>query len=365
MKIVALILVSLLLFSCSKNNDNPTGLNNSSGIITTIAGTGIQGYSGDGGLATLAEITSPNDVAVDIYGNIYIVADMRIRKISGNTGIITTVAGSATLGIGGDGGPATSAGLSYASSVAVDTFGNLYIAETAVNIIRKVTASTGIITTIAGDGTGGYAGDGGQAILAKLGNPICVALDDFGNIYIADQGNMCIRKITVSTGIITTIAGNGVDGYSGDGDQATLAELSHPISVAVDGLENIYITDSGNSRIRKITASTGIITTIAGNGVSGYSGDGGLASSAKIFTGGITVDTSGNVYIADGIRIRKIAASTSIISTLAGNGNWGYSGDGGKATLAEFNQAVTLDVDASGNIYISDRNNNRIRKVNK
>ena len=220
-------------------------MNSTTGIITTIAGNGIAGYSGDGGLATNAELNNPYGVAVDSNGNIYI-ADTnnnRIRKVNSTTGIITTIAGNGTAGYSGDGGLATNAELYYPYGVAVDSNGNIYIADTYNNRIRKVNSTTGIITTIAGNGTAGYSGDGGPATNAQLNYPYGVAVDSSGNIYIADTDNNRIRKVNSTTGIITTIAGNGNPGYSGDGGPATNAELYDPSGVAVDSNGNIYIAD--------------------------------------------------------------------------------------------------------------------------
>ena len=336
--------------------------------ITTLAGNGTQGYSGDGGLATSAELSAPDGVAVDTGGNIYIgdLGNNRIRKVTVSTGDISTVAGDGTGGYSGDGGPATKAELSSPEGVAVDHAGNIYIADHTNSRIRKVTVSTGIITTVAGDGTTGYSGDGGLATKAELCAPEDVTVDSAGNIYIADSCNNRIRKVTVSTGIITTVAGDGKGGYSGDGGQATSAELSDPIGVGLDTANNIYIGDFSNNRIRKVTVSTGIITTVAGDGKGGYSGDGGPATSAELdFPGGVEVDPAGNIYIADygNSRIRKVTALTGFISTVGGDGTAGYSGDGGAATAAELNIPPALALDAVGNIYVADRGNNRIRAI--
>jgi sugar lactone lactonase YvrE len=215
-------------------------------------------------------------------------------------GHIASQAGNGVLGYSGDGGPAASAEFSSPTGVAVDSSGNLYIVDADNNRIRKVTASTGIITTVAGNGTAGYSGDGGAATSAELDTPFGVAVDASGNLYIVDVNNDRIRKVTASTGIITTVAGNGTWGYSGDGGTATSAELFSPFGVAVDASGNLYIADSGNNRIRKVTASTGIITTVAGNGTAGSTGDGGAASSAELsYPTGVVVDSLGNFYIAD------------------------------------------------------------------
>jgi len=350
------------------------------GIISTVAGNGTGGYvsAQDGGTATSAEIDNPNGVAVDGAGNLYIADDFnqRIRKVTAATGIITTVAGngtqcttSATTGCL-DGGAATSAKLYTPSGVAVDGAGNFYIADENDMLIRKVTAATGIITTVAGNGSFGYSGDNGAATSAKLQNPTGVAVDSAGNLYIADEYNHRIRKVAAATGIITTVAGTSTGGYvaAQDGGAATSAELYYPNGIAVDGAGNLYIADSSNNRIRKVTAVTGIITTVAGNGTGGYSGDTGAATSAELhYPTGCVVDGAGNLYIADtdNHRIRMVAAATGIITTVAGNGTGGYvsAQDGGGATSAELNNPTGVVVDGAGNLYIADSTNNRIRKV--
>jgi len=339
-----------------------------SGVINTIAGNGTAGYSGDNGAALNAELQYPSCVAVDSKWNVYI-ADYynnRIRKIAASTGVITTVAGNGTAGYSGDGGAATSAELNYPSCVAVDGAGNIYIADTSNNRVRMVAASTGIITTIAGNGGYGYGGDGGAATSAYLGLPSGVAVDTCGNIYIADTGNNRVRKVAESTGTISTAAGNGTAGYSGDGGTATSAELNYPNGIAVDSSCNFYIADTSNERIRKVTISTGVITTVAGNGTVGYSGDGGAATSAELgYPMGVAIDSYGNIYIGDSNnnRIRKVAVSSGTISTVAGNGVQGYTGDGGAATSAEMNGPEGVAVDSSANVYIADEGNSRIRAV--
>jgi uncharacterized protein (TIGR03437 family) len=335
------------------------------GIITTVAGNGSPGYSGDGGPATGAQLACPWGVAVDGSGNLYL-ADTgyyRIRKVAA-AGTITTVAGNGRqYAYSGDGGPATSAQLALPYGAAVDGSGNIYIADWDDNAIHRVAAATGIITTVAGNGSGGYSGDGGPATSAQLSGPAGVAADGSGNIYIADEYNNVIRKVAAATGIITTVAGDGTQGYSGDGGPATGAQLGVPLGVAVDGSGNLYIADSLYNRIRKVTAATGIITTVAGGG-SAYPGDGGPATSARVFPSGVAVDGSGNLYIAEfyGSVIRKVTAATGIITTVAGNGTPGYSGDGGPASSAQLDQPQGVAVDGSGNLYIAD-NNAAIRKV--
>jgi hypothetical protein len=330
----------------------------SNGVITTIAGNGFLGYSGDGGPAPSAELNQPFGVAVDASGNVYI-ADSEnyvVRKVS--NGVITTFAGNGAYPavFSGDNGPATNAVLGLPFSVAVDRSDNVYIV--AGGVIRKV--SNGVITTFAGVyGTTGYAGDNGPATSATFDYPTSVAVDASGNVYLADMDNNAIRK--VSNGAITTFAGNGTSGYSGDHGPPAAAELNHPNGVAVDTLGNVYIADSGNGRIRKV--SNGAIATIAG-GASVSFGDNGPAASAALYQpGGVAVDASGKVYIADTFdnAIRKV--SNGVITTFAGNGTFGYSGDNGPATSAALNEPYGVAVDASGNVYIADTNNTVIRKV--
>jgi uncharacterized protein (TIGR03437 family) len=283
--------------------------------IYTLAGNGTQGFSGDNGPATGAELFQPLGVALDSAGNVYVAdsSNNRIRKVS--NGVITTVAGNGTPGFSGDGGPATSTGVYGPSGVALDSAGSLYIADAGNNRIRKV--SNGVITTVAGTGGwGGDGGDGGPATSAQLFVPAGVALDSAGSLYIADAGNNRIRK--VSNGVITTVAGNGTLGYSGDGGPATNAQLYGPEGVAVDSAGNIYIADMDNNRIRKV--SNGVITTMAGNGTQGFSGDNGPAISAELYRPeGIAVDATGNLCIADtwNNRIRILTPTGSCTYSVA------------------------------------------------
>ncbi len=332
------------------------------GIINTIAGNGISGYTGDGGLALLAEISAPAGVCTDALGNIYISDNGYnvIRKIS-STGIITTLAGNGTSGYSGDGGPATNARLNSPFGIAADGTGNIYFCDEFNNVIRKIN-TYGIITTVAGTGSAGYGGDGGPATSALLNFPIGLFIDQSGNMFISDMQNGVIRKINTS-GIISTVAGSiSVSGYSGDGGPATAAALYVPSSVAVDLLGNIFISDRGNNCIRKVNAA-GIITTIAGTGIAGYSGDYGPATLAQLnMPYCVLTDLFGNVYISDFYSSRLRMVNTSgIITTIAGNGTTSYSGDGGLATLAGVSPSAIL-FDASGNLILGDESS-RLRKI--
>jgi sugar lactone lactonase YvrE len=336
------------------------------GVISTVAGNGTAGFSGDGGPATSAQLR-PSGVAVDASGNLFIAdsGNSRIRKVTLG-GVISTVAGNGTAGFSGDGGPATSAGLS-ASGVAVDTAGNLFIADPGNNCVRKVTPA-GMISTVAGNGiggirNGGFSGDGGPATSAQLYYPSGVAVDTAGNLFIADTLNQRIRKVT-SGWVISTVAGNGYPGFDGDGRPATVTALNSPSGVAVDTAGNLFIADTYNQRIRKVTPG-GVISTVAGNGTLGFSGDGNAATSAQLNSpSGIAVDAAGNLFIADAsnYRVRKVTPG-GLISTVAGNGTLGFSGDGGPATAAQLAYPHGVAVDTAGNLFIADEGNNCVRKV--
>jgi len=333
--------------------------------VTTIAGNGTAGFLGDSGPAAQAEINNAVYVATDSSGNLYI-ADLnnnRIRRVD-SKGIITTVAGNGAGGFSGDGGPATKAALNGPSGVCTDTAGNLFINDLSNYRIRKVDTS-GIITTVAGNGVKASTGDGNPATQASMYLPIRCVVDSLGNLYVADQGGHKIRKIDPS-GIISTVAGTGADvgfvaDFSGDGGPATEADLNQPTAVTVDGAGNIYIADQFNQRIRKVDNS-GIITTIAGTGMAGFSGDGGPAISANLnYPGGLVVDQNGDLYFCDpgNNRIRKISNGT--ITTVAGTGAPGFAD--GLVNMAEFNNLFGMAIDGAGNLYIADINNNRIREV--
>lgn len=334
-------------------------------IIQTVAGNGNNGLLGTTS-TTGTVLYNPYDVAVDAQGNLYIaeLSDNVIGKVDVKTGAVTIVAGNQASGFSGDGGPAVKARLAQPESVAVDRAGNIYIADSGNERVRRVDAKTGRITTIAGRGRGGFSGDGGPAVRALLSSPSSVAVDREGNVYIADQGNHRIRRVDMKTGIITTVAGGGARGHLGDGGPATAAYLDGPSGVAVDAAGNIYIADHYGQRVRKVDRS-GTITTIAGTGFPGFSGDLSDARDASLnYPTDVAVDARGDVYISDtnNSRIRVINTS-GIISTVAGLGAAGFSGDGTIATSAELDQPMGIAVDSNGDLYIADSSNNRIREV--
>jgi len=335
-----------------------------SGVVTTVAGTsGVPGYSGDGGAASAAQLSSPTALALDAAGNLFI-ADANnnvIRRVN-PAGAIATVAGGGSLAYVGNGGPATNAVVNAPQAVAVDAAGDLFIVDTLNDVIREVSPA-GIITTVAGNGTFGYSGDGGAATAAQLYYPSGVAVDAAGDLFISDSANNVIREVSPA-GIITTVAGNGTQGYSGDGGAATAAQLSYPSGVAVDAAGDLFISDSANNVIRKV-GPAGIITTVAGNGTAGYSGDGAAATAAQLYDpSGLAVDSTGDLFIADTSNsvIREVSPA-GIITTVAGNGTQGYSGDGGAATAAQLTNPVGIAVDTEGDLLIADESNDVIREV--
>jgi uncharacterized protein (TIGR03437 family) len=333
------------------------------GDITTVAGNGLFAYSGDGGPAARAELNSPHAVATDAAGNVYIAdtANNVVRKVS-TSGTITTFAGNGIFGVGGDGGAATAAQMMGPAGVAVDAQGNVYISDTTGQRIRVVTPSNGQINTYAGNRTTGYSGDGSSAINAELNTPTGLAVDTSGNLYIADTLNSAIRKVTPA-GTISTVAGTGIQGYAGDGGPATGAELYYPQAVAVDSGGNLYIADTQNNRVREVNTS-GIISTVAGTGAFGYSGDGSWAVNAQITAPvGVAVDSLGNLYIADSNGVIRKVFPNATIATIAGNGGIGYSGDGGAATSATLNSPQRVAVSTGGLVYLADAGNNAVRML--
>ncbi|HXP50549.1 MAG TPA: T9SS type A sorting domain-containing protein [Bacteroidia bacterium] len=334
-------------------------------VINTIAGTGPAGYSGDGKPATSAMLYYPLSVSLDSTGNLYIADwdNSRIRKIDQN-GVISTIAGNGKFTYSGDGGPAVSSGLNGPTGVFSDPQGNVYLTDIGNGRIREITTQ-GKIFTVAGNGSYGFSGDGGPATASSFKDPTGVVLDDSGNVYVADVFNNRIRKIN-KTGIITTIAGNGVAGYAGDGGPATLAELYYPTGIAIDNEDNIYIADEDNNRIRKIS-SGGIITTVAGDGTASFSGDEGPATLAGLnFPAGVAIDKLNNLYIADAVNNRiRMVNTKGVISTIAGNGVPNYEGDGGLALTASLYNPTSVTIDTSGNLFIGDAFNFRVRKLTR
>ena len=329
--------------------------------VRTFAGNGTLGYSGNAGAATGATLASPAAVAYDNAGNLYIAdaGNNVIRKVN-LSGVITTVAGSGVQGFAGDGGPASAALLDTPTGIAVDVRNNVYIADSHNQRVRMVNAQ-GVINTVAGNGTAAYSGDGAAATSASLFLPEAVAVDAAGNLYIADTGNYRIRKIV--NGTIATVAGDGEQMYSGDGGAATSAGLDTPTGIAVDAAGNLYIADSHNQRIRMVNAQ-GVINTIAGNGAFGFSGDGGNAAQASFAQPiGVSVDQAANVYIADSENNVIREFSNGIINTIAGNGKQGYGGDNGAALGATLDTPRSASPDAFGNVAISDSLNQRVRAL--
>jgi hypothetical protein len=334
------------------------------GELAAFAGDGIGGYSGDGGPAASAELNTPEGLAVDGTGNVYIADyyNSRVRKVA-TSGTISTAAGNGTSGLSGDGGAATGAELASPYGAAIDASGNLYVSDYHNSDVRKITPAGVISSIVDSSGTVGYAGDGGAAASAKLDGPKGLAIDASGNLYIADSYNQRIRKVTPA-GIISTVAGNGTAGYSGDNGAATNAELNYPSGVAVDASGNLYIADQNNNRIRKVTPA-GTITTLAGTGTAGYSGDGGGATVAELKSpSSVAVDASGDIFIADSgnQRVRMLTPGT-IIATVAGTGAQGSAGSGLAAIDAPLNGPASVAVDASGNLYVGDTGTFRVLKV--
>jgi sugar lactone lactonase YvrE len=345
---------------------------NTSGTISTIAGNGGSGSSGDGGPATSAALDDFGGIAVDAAGNVYFCAG-RASDLSGNvirkidtSGTITTVCGTGVGGFAGDGGPAKSAQINNPAGIIVDASGNIFFCDNSNAVIRKIDVS-GTITTVAGvpqpSSFGDFGGDGGPVTAAKFSNPQGVAFNGAGDMYIADSGNNRIRVVSAATKNIQTIAGVG---GSGDGGPATAATINRVHGVAVDAVGNIYVSDLLDNRIRRVDATTGNITTIAGGATGGFSGDGGPATSSLLsFPQGIVVDRNGDVVFVDAgnNRLRKITIATGVITTLAGTGPFSTTGDGGKATAATLNNPAFVAVDSKNQYYITEYSGNVIRRI--
>lgn len=347
-------------------------VNARSGIIGTLAGTENGDFGGDNGPATAAALSAPSSIAVDGLFNVFVAdtANQRVRRIDGQSNIITTVAGSGAAGSSGNSGPATAAKLNTPKGVAIDATGNLFIADTGNGQIREVSASSGFISTVAGGGASSFSGDLGPAATAQFAKLRGVALDSSGNVYLADTGNCRVRRVNASTGYVSTVAGSGTTGpacgpFGGDNGPATEASLNAPGDVAVDVHGNLFIADTGNARIRKVDASTGIVTTVAGGGTVDAGSDGGAATAAKLVSPtGLAVDGSGNLFFSDAgaNRVRRVD-SGGIVTTLAGTGVAGFGGDGGSSAAALLNSPAGIALDSSGNLYIADNGNSRVRRV--
>jgi uncharacterized protein (TIGR03437 family) len=331
-------------------------------VAITLAGVTSQ-FRGEGVAATTALFKSPSDARADSSGNIYVAdtGNHRIRKISLN-GTVTTFAGDGEAGYAGDGGPGPQARLNAPQALAVDPAGAVFVADTANHRIRKIIPA-GTVSTVAGTGSAGEDDDGRPGVASRLNHPVGIVADPLGVIYFSDTGNNRVRRLS-PTGLLQVVAGNGSKGYSGDGGFAAAAQLDGPRGLALDSAGNLYIADSGNHRIRVVTPA-GLIITVAGNGVRGFSGDGGPAAQANLDTPiAIAVDSARDLLIADAVnqRIRRVR-NDGIISTVAGNGVYGYSGDGGPAQVARLDTPAGLGLLPNGEVLVADRGNNRIRKL--
>jgi uncharacterized protein (TIGR03437 family) len=343
----------------------------SNGTLTLVAGNGRAGFGGDGGPAIRAQLNVPQGIALDAAGNIYIADSQNNRvRIVGKDGVIRTFAGTGATSFGGgprsfqDEGPAIQGLLNIPSGVAVDKSGNVFIADTGDNIIRKVTTD-GNIHTFAGDSYPGFFDkEAGTATDSEFNKPSDVAFDSAGSLYVADSNNNVVRKITAEGKTISTFAGTSAAGFTGDDDDATKASMVAPVAIAFDGSGNLFILQNGDGRIRKVDTK-GKITTVAGNGIAGFADTSDPTKAQFNSPTGLAVDSAGAIYVADALnlRIRKIAGNT--VSSIAGNGVLSYSGDNGAATAAQLSGPRGVAVDPAGNLYIADTVNNAVRKVTK
>ena len=321
--------------------------------------------------ATTLPLMLPAATVFDAAGNLYFVetGNHIVRKFS-SAGVLTTVAGNGVQGFSGDGGPATAAALDSPAGLALNSTGDLFIADSHNHRIRKVSATSGVIATIAGTGSAGFSGDGAAATAAQLDLPVALAINAAGDLYIADTNNHRVRKISAGSGVITTIAGNGVETFAGDNGLATAASIDSPNGLALDSSGNLYIADTHNGRVRMVSATTGVISTVAGAGftngnVQTYSGDGSAATSAGLaLPRGLAIDSAGNLYLADSAnhRIRRIS-TTGVITTVAGQGTENFAGDGAPAVSANLDSPRSVALSPAGLLTLADSENQRIRQL--
>jgi DNA-binding beta-propeller fold protein YncE len=338
-------------------------------IISTVAGTGAQGYAGDGAAATQALLNNPFDLAFDPDGNLCFSDTFNhcIRRIDARSGVITTIAGTGERGFAGDDGPAIRAQMNEPYGIVIDRSGNVYVADRKNGRVRRIDGATGVITTLAGDGSGRFSGDGGPSSQAGLAEPNGLALDrDHRRLFIADVADHRVRVIDLASGIITTFAGTGNASHAGDGGSAASADIfgARAVALAPDGA--LYILERQGSSLRRVC--DGIIDTVAGTGARGYDGDGGDARQA-VFNAPkeMAVDPGGNVFIVDteNHAIRLIDAQSWIVTTIAGNGEAGPGGDGGPAASARLARPHGAVIGSDGAVYIGDSENHRVRKLTR